>query len=90
LISLTGIGGPTINASQTYWLEGVAPNSSTVHGWFANNQGQFGPMIGSNAYLANAQLPSLRVGVIVVPEPAAGLLVICGLLGLGQLRRRQR
>jgi hypothetical protein len=90
LISVTGIGGPTLNASQTYWLEGVAPNSATVHGWWTNNQGDAGPIIGNGLYVANTQRLSLRVGVVSVPEPVSCALIVSGALGLTFVRRRRR
>jgi hypothetical protein len=92
LLSVTGIGGPTINAGQTYWLEGVAPvTPSTEHAWYVNNQGDVGPVIASGNYVANTDRFSLRVGVLsaVVPEPAACVLVACGLLGLAFDRGRR-
>ena len=91
LLSVTGIGGPTLNSGQTYWLEGVAPvTPATLHGWWTNNQGDAGPVIGSGNYVANTQRFSLRVGVLVVPEPAACLLLVCGSLGLAPSHRRRR
>lgn len=89
LLSLTSIGGPTLNAGQQYWLEGIAPvTPATLHGWYTNNQGDIGPVIGSNNYYANTQRFSLRVGVITVPEPAACLLTVAGVVGLSMIRRR--
>jgi hypothetical protein len=92
LLSVTGIGGPLLNASQTYWLEGVAPvTPATLHVWETNNQGDAGPIIGSGNYYANQQRFSLRVGVLgsTVPEPAACTLSLCGSLGLAFVRRRR-
>jgi hypothetical protein len=90
LLSLTGIGGPTLNASQTYWLEGVVPNSATLHGWWTNNQGDAGPVIGNGLYVANTQRFSLRVGILAVPEPATLMLLACGSIGLALIGRRHR
>lgn len=76
LLSLTGIGGPMLNAGQQYWLEGVAPVSpATLHGWYTNNQGDSGPVIGSGNYYPNVKRFSLRVGVLV-PEPSTCLLCV--------------
>lgn len=89
LLNLTGIGGPTLNAGQLYWLEGIAPvTPATLHGWYTNNQGDMGPVIGSGNYYANIQRFSLRVGVTTVPEPAVCLLTAAGAFGMAMLRRR--
>lgn len=89
LMNVTGIGGPMLNAGQQYWLEGVAPvTPTTLHGWYTNNQGDIGPVIGSNNYYANIQRFSLRVGVITVPEPAACSLAVASAVGLSMIRRR--
>ncbi len=90
LLSVTGIGGPTINAGQTYWLEGVAPvTPTTEHAWYVNNQGDIGPVIASGNYVASTDRFSLRVGVLTVPEPAACMLLLGGLLGICLTRRRR-
>jgi hypothetical protein len=92
LLSVTGIGGPMLNASQTYWLEGVAPvTPTTLHAWETNNQGDAGPTISSGNYIANTQRFSLRVGVLSnTPEPASCLMMLSGMLGLTLSRRRRR
>jgi hypothetical protein len=92
LLSVTGIGGPTINAGQTYWLEGVAPvTPTTEHAWYVNNQGDVGPVIASGNYVANTDRFSLRVGVLSsVPEPVSCVLILSGTLGLALFRRRRR
>jgi hypothetical protein len=90
LLSVTGIGGPTLNASQMYWLEGVAPVSPpTLHGWWTNNQGDAGPIIATGTYYPNQQRFSLRVDVISIPEPTTFLLLMCGAIGLVLARRRR-
>lgn len=91
LISLTGIGGPTINAGQMYWLEGVAPvTPTTEHAWYVNNQGDVGPVIASGNYLANSDRFSLRVGIpSAVPEPVSCVLILTGALGLTLVRARR-
>jgi hypothetical protein len=89
LLSVTGIGGPVLSASQTYWLEGVAPvTPTTLHVWETNNQGDAGPTISSGNYIANTQRFSLRVGVLSVPEPVSCLLMLSGILGLTLSHRR--
>jgi hypothetical protein len=89
LLSVTGIGGPTLSSSQTYWLEGVAPVSpATLHFWWTNNQGDTGPVIATGNYV-NTDRFSLRVGVLTVPEPAACMLLLCGSFSLTQIRRRR-
>lgn len=90
LLSLTGIGGPTLNAGQLYWLEGIAPvTPATLHGWYSNNQGDLGPVIASGNYYPNIQRFSLRVGVVMVPEPATCLLATAGVFALSMIRRRR-
>lgn len=89
LLSVTGIGGPLLNAGQTYWLEGVAPlTPPTLHSWWTNNQGDAGPVIASGNYVANTQRFSLRVGVVTVPEPATCVLLIGACCGVAVIRRR--
>ena len=91
LLNVTGINGPTINASQLYWVEGVAPvTPATLHAWETNNQGDAGPIIASGTYYPNQQRFSLRVAVASVPEPASFLLVVFGSLGLAAVRIRRR
>ena len=91
LLSITGIGGPTISSSQQYWVEAVAPVSpTTIHGWWTNNQGDTGPVLATGTYYANIQRFSLRVGIAAVPEPASCLLLVCGSLGLALSHRRRR
>ncbi len=90
LLSLTSIGGPTLNAGQLYWLEGIAPvTPATLHGWYTNNQGDMGPVIASGNYYANIQRFSLRVGVITVPEPATCSLTTVSVFGVAMIRRRR-
>jgi len=90
LLSVSGIAGPMLTAGQTYWLEGVAPvTPSTLHGWYSNNQGDYGPIIASGNYYLNQQRFSLRVGVpAIVPEPVSCVLLVMGVLWLGAGRRR--
>jgi hypothetical protein len=92
LLSVTGIAGPMLNASQTYWLEGVAPVSpATLHVWETNNQGDSGTIIGSGNYYTGQQRFSLRVGVLSnVPEPVSGVLIAIGTLGLVLVGRQRR
>jgi hypothetical protein len=92
LISLTGIAGPTINAGQMYWLEGVAPvTPTTEHAWYVNNQGDVGPVIASGNYLASSDRFSLRVGIpSAVPEPVSCALILSGALGVIFTRRPRR
>ncbi len=92
LLNVSGIGGPMLTAGQMYWLEGVAPvTPTTLHGWYSNNQGSYGPIIASGNYGVNQLRFSLRVGVLsTVPEPGAGVLVGCGCLGMLGLGRRSR
>lgn len=91
LLSVTGINGPTINASQLYWVEGVAPvTPATLHAWETNNQGDSGAIIASGTYYPNQQRFSLRVAVASVPEPASCLLLVFGSLGLAAVRIRRR
>lgn len=90
LLNLTGIGGPTLNAGQLYWLEGIAPvTPATLHGWYTNNQGDKGPVIASGNYYANIDRFSLRVGVVTVPEPTACFLTSVGVIGMAMIRRRR-
>jgi hypothetical protein len=52
LLNVTGIGGPTLNAGQQYWLEGVAPvTPATLHGWYTNNQGDVGSVISAGNFI---------------------------------------
>jgi PEP-CTERM motif-containing protein len=84
LTTLTGIGGPTLVAGQTYWLEAFPPNDGiTLHGWYTNNQGDLGSIIGSGNYIANTSRFALRVGVNTVPEPSTLALAILGLVATG-------
>jgi hypothetical protein len=54
LTSLTGIGGPTLTSGQTYWLEAFPPmDGVTLDGWYSNNQGDLGSIIGNGNYIAS-------------------------------------
>jgi hypothetical protein len=94
LLNVTGIGGPTLNAGQQYWLEGVAPvTPATLHGWYTNNQGDVGSVISAGNFIPTTQRFSLRVGVLtpgVVPEPATCFLLMCGLFGVALTRHRRK
>lgn len=94
LLNVTGISGPTLNAGQQYWLEGVAPvTPATLHGWYTNNQGDVGSVISAGNFIPTTQRFSLRVGVLgggAVPEPAACFLLMCGLFGVALARIRRK
>jgi hypothetical protein len=92
LMSLTGIGGPVINAGQQYWLEAIAPvTPSTLDAWYRNNQGDVGPIIANGNYIASDDRLALRVGVLgSVPEPCTCMLLCFGLIGATSIRRRPR
>jgi hypothetical protein len=91
LLSVTGIAGPMLNASQLYWLEGVAPVSPpTLHSWWINNQGDTGPIFALGSVIPNTDRYSLRVSVLAVPEPAACLLLVSGIVGIGVFVQRHR
>jgi hypothetical protein len=80
LLNVTVIAGPTLNAGQIYWLEGVAPVSPpTLHNWLRNNQGDFGLIIQSGMVSSEERF-ALRVGV--VPEPASLSILSLTLIGL--------
>jgi hypothetical protein len=95
LTTLTGIGGPTLNAGQNYWLEAFPPNDGvTLRGWYTNNQGDLGSIIGIGNFVANTGRFALRVGVNAVPEPSTLALAAFGLVATGcftkALRRGRR
>ncbi len=78
--SLVGIAGPSLTAGVPYWLEAAPVNDGvTLHGWYSNNQGDMGAIIGSGTPFPNALRFALQVGVKAVPEPATWLL---GLIAL--------
>jgi hypothetical protein len=93
LMSVTNIGGPTINSGQQYWLEAVAPvTPQTLHSWDANNQNDKGPVIRNGTYYAFVDRFALRVGVLTpgtVPEPASFFLLMCGMFGVALNFRRR-
>jgi hypothetical protein len=83
LTSLTGIGGPTLTAGQTYWLEAFPPmDGVTLDGWYTNNQGDIGSIIGSGNFVPNTGRFALRVGVLQAPEPSALALAVFGLISI--------
>jgi hypothetical protein len=90
LMTMTGIGGPTINSGQQYWIEALQSTSGTLHAWDQNNQGDTGSIISGNVLYTNQLRYALRVGVVSVPEPAAWVLVLGGMFGLMLRRRRGR
>jgi hypothetical protein len=93
LLSVTGIGGPTLNGGQQYWVEAIAPVTPTaLDAWYTNNQGDVGPIIANGNYVANTDRLALRVGVLAAktPEPCSCLLMLSGVLGLTISRRRWR
>jgi hypothetical protein len=88
LTSLTGIGGPTLTAGQTYWLEAFpAMDGVTLHGWYTNNQGDVGSIISAGNFVANTPRFALRVGVLTTPEPST-LILAAGSLALVVASRR--
>ncbi len=73
--SLTGINGPSINSGQTYWLSAAPPvDQVTLHGWYFNTQGDFGPTLNFGTPTPNGRRFALQVGVKAVPEPATWLM----------------
>ncbi len=73
--SLTGINGPMINSGQTYWLSAAPPvDQVTLHGWYFNTQGDFGPTLNFGTPALNGRRFALQVGVKAIPEPATWII----------------
>jgi hypothetical protein len=89
LMTMTGIAGPTINSGQQYWIEALETTPGTLHFWNQNNQGDVGSIISGNVLYTNQQRYALRVGIAMVPEPGACLLLVGGCVGIGVLTKRR-
>ena len=88
LMTMTGIGGPTINSGQQYWIEALQTTPGTLHAWDQNNQGDTGSIISGNVLYTNQLRYALRVGVVSLPEPAACALLLSGSIAIVFARRR--
>lgn len=91
LFHLTNLGGPSLVAGQSYWLQADKPLvADSVHRWMINDQGyqdSFAWSINGGAWQVfnNQQALAMRV-LVAVPEPGSMSLLLGGLLML--LRRR--
>jgi len=89
LMTMTGIAGPTINSGQQYWIEALETTPATLHFWDQNNQGDVGSIIATNVFYTNQLRYALRVGIVSVPEPAACVLLLSGLIATVFAGRRR-
>jgi hypothetical protein len=91
LSNLTSIGGPTLTAGQTYWLEAFPPQDGvTLDFWDVNNQGDVGSTIGAGNFVPNTNRFALRVGITQVPEPTSLALAVLGLVATGLFTKTMR
>ncbi len=96
LLTLTSTAQALLQAGNEYWLCAEPADSTTVSGWYENNQNHHPGFAfersqwGWSAFTDTAHSPPsgvLRVSVTPVPEPAIAGLAI---LGMGLFARRSR